>query len=143
MKFFQNILLVMICFVVLIGFGLNNNAFAQYKSSAKVEGFDVWSGLYDACDVNLKVTFEFDVVLDGTEGNMATYVGDWDNFHAREYVIWDYEEVGHYTEVYWLEYQIKEDHQCAITTPTGPGPGKYDGFANPVLLCQYYASQGQ
>ena len=65
MKFFLNILLVMICFVVLIGFGLSNNAFAQCKSNVSCSSANdnnylvCTTGEYDPCDNYVWWTFNF------------------------------------------------------------------------------------
>jgi len=67
MRVFQKILLVMICFVVLIGFGISNNAFAQCSSDKYIwtdddEGLNplAETGNYDPCDNWLHWSFQFD-----------------------------------------------------------------------------------
>jgi len=67
MRVFQNIFLVMICFVVLLGFGLSNNAFAQCSSNKYIWTDDdvgdyplESTGDYDPCDNWLHWIFEFD-----------------------------------------------------------------------------------
>jgi len=122
MKFFQNILLVMICFVVLIGFGLSNNAFAQCKSNVSCSSPNdndylvCTTGEYDPCDNYVWWTFDFGrtsasgsasyltMALRGTGIAYGCYAIDHDPNQSYSY-----------NSIWWLNVGPSTSHELRVT----------------------------
>jgi len=135
MKFFQNIILVMICFVVLIGFGLSNNAYAQCKIKATTTGFVNEVGPYDSCDKGIKHTFHFTVVSNNGQEEAICYIsgaGIWDQGET----IFDAEDFE------YGEHTITWTNEATDTQGHDPLKGKYirDDCTYTV---EYYSQQQQ